>query len=293
VVPDTGLATRPARSGVAPALVSVHGGHSGQFCSHARDPLEALVEAYAEQGFAWVGITEHAPAVSDELVPPEERRAGLDARGMEERFAEYVATCRTLQRRFARRLRLYVAFEAETCTGWQSHVARLVREHAPDYVVGSVHHVQDVPIDATPEQYTEVARQLGGVDALYAAYFDAQLEMLEVLRPRVVGHFDLIRLLDPDARRRLHQPAIRARVTRNLRAVRDRGALLDYNVRALAKGLAEPYPTDATLREAHALGLAAVPGDDSHGVAEVGRHVAEGARRLETLGFDTRWPRPA
>lgn len=59
-------------------LVSVHGGHSGQFCSHAQNSLADIVDAYATKGFQWVGITEHMPAIREEFVPPEEREEGLE-----------------------------------------------------------------------------------------------------------------------------------------------------------------------------------------------------------------------
>jgi histidinol-phosphatase (PHP family) len=273
--------------------VSAHGGHSGEFCSHARDTLAAIVDAYASQGFAWVGITEHMPAVSDELVPAAERAAGLDARDMRERFAGYVASCRALQRRHAPHMRIYVAFEAEVCTGWKRVVRGLLEEFEPDYVVGSVHHVADRPIDDTPELYAEAAAAVGEVDELWCAYLDAQHEMVRTLRPAVVGHVDLVRLLDPDWRARLVRPEIWRRVERNLRAIREERLLLDLNVRALAKGQSEPYAAEPILRAARGLGIEAVPGDDSHGVADVGRHLEEGVRRLAALGFSTDWRRPA
>ena len=62
-----------------PFPVSVHGGHSGQFCNHAADTLEAIVQAYIAHGYPWVGITEHMPPVSDDYLYPEEIAAGLDA----------------------------------------------------------------------------------------------------------------------------------------------------------------------------------------------------------------------
>ena len=45
--------------------VSVHGGHSGEFCHHAKDSLEAVVQAYVDAGFTWAGITEHMPPLDD------------------------------------------------------------------------------------------------------------------------------------------------------------------------------------------------------------------------------------
>ena len=132
-----------------PAFVSVHGGHSGEFCSHARDSLEDIVRAYLDRGFAWVGITEHMPPASDAQLPPEERAAGLDAESAYERFAAYFACARALQRKYASSLEIHVGFEAESHTGSEDLVRRILREFRPDYVVGSVHHVQGVCIDAT------------------------------------------------------------------------------------------------------------------------------------------------
>ena len=78
----------------SPHPVSVHGGHSGQFCSHARDTLEAVIRAYIHQGYPWVGITEHMPPADDAFVYPEEKRSGLNAAALMDRFVDYMTTCR-------------------------------------------------------------------------------------------------------------------------------------------------------------------------------------------------------
>ena len=64
------------------AFVSVHGGHSGQFCNHVSDALEKIVRAYVDRGFEWMGITEHIPPVSEEFLFPEEteEEAGISIR---------------------------------------------------------------------------------------------------------------------------------------------------------------------------------------------------------------------
>jgi len=280
-------------NGPAPALVSVHGGHSADFCSHARDTLEEVVAAYYAQGFAWVGITEHMPSVSEELVPPEERDAGLDARAMHERFLRYMITCRTLQADYRDKLPLFVAFEVDTCGDYLPFVQQLIETSKPDYIVGSVHHVRDIVIDASAELYAHAAGVAGGVEQLYCDYFDRQYEMLCALRPAVVGHFDLIRMFDRDYVERLRAPAVATRIERNLAKIRELGSIIDFNVRALAKGQAEPYVSGSILDRAHELGICVVPGDDSHGVASVGAHLQEGIDALVKRGFDTAWATPS
>ncbi len=81
-----------------PNLVSVHGGHSGEFCCHAKDTLEEIIKAYIKRGFSWVGITEHMPFSSNELFYPEEKEAGFDVQETYRRFAGYISKCRKLQK---------------------------------------------------------------------------------------------------------------------------------------------------------------------------------------------------
>ncbi|MCG6905292.1 MAG: histidinol-phosphatase [Desulfobacteraceae bacterium] len=279
-------------TGTPPALVSVHGGHSGEFCQHASDSLEAILEAYAAQGFAWVGITEHMPPTEDRFRYPDEIAAGLDARALRERFARYIATGRRLQAAFAGRMTVFVGMETETYSGAVAYARELAAAFAPDYLVGSVHHVADHNFDFSPEAYTRAAHAVGGLDALYIRYFDLQLEMIQALKPAVVGHFDLVRVYDPDYRARLERPEIRTRIRRNLACIRDLGLILDFNVRALVKGATEPYIAAPILQAAHAMGIALVPGDDSHGVDTVGRHIPRAIDLLQALGASTDWPCP-
>ena len=164
----------------------------------------------------------------------------------------------------------------------------LVRECRPDYVVGSLHHVDGLGIDFSEAGYHQVAAACGGLEALYCRYYDQQLEMLQALRPAVVGHFDIVRIFDPDYRERQSRPGVARRIRRNLEWIAANGRILDYNMAALSKGAGEPYISEPILEQALAMGISVVPGDDSHGVATVGRHIAGAMARLESLGVNTR-----
>ena len=273
-------------------LVSVHGGHSGQFCGHAVDTLEEIVAEYHRQGFAWVGLTEHMPPAADRFRYVEEEQAGLRAADLRARFDLYIKTARRIQDEYRGKMAVRVAFETECHTGAIDLARDLVQEYRPDYVVGSVHHVHDRMIDFSPELYLEAARECGGVDALYCAYFDQQYELLSALRPGVVGHFDLVRIFDPGYVERLGKPAIWSRIERNLHLVAEYGGVLDLNVRALLKGAQEPYVSRRILARALELGIAVCPGDDSHGVASVGKHILDGIRILDALGAPDEWRLP-
>lgn len=256
---------------------------------HAEDSLAEVVDTYAKQGFSWVGITEHMPPLDDRFLYPDEREAGLTAGELAARFDRYISTCRRLQESHAPGLKILVGFETETYDGSIEFVQKLVEKYSPDFIVGSVHHVDNVNFDYDKDHYRNAVVALGGIDALYRRYFDRQYEMITRLAPRLVGHFDLVRVFDPDYPERLRQPDIAEKIDRNLAAVKRLGLILDLNMRALSKGSPEPYPSRSILEKALEMKIPVVPGDDSHGVAMVGKHIAEGIELLGEMGFDTRW----
>ena len=275
-----------------PPPVSVHGGHSGQFCSHAKNTLEEIVLAYIHKGYPWVGITEHMPPVADGFVYPEEKSAGLNAATLKNRFADYMRVCRQLQAKYTRDIQIYVGFETETCSGSLDLAQALIAAFSPDYVVGSVHHVNDIPFDISQRDYDEAADCCGGLDGLYATYFDQQYAMIRALKPRVVGHLDIIRIYDPDYRSRLVKPILWEKIVRNLELIQKLDLTLDFNLRPLSKGADEPYLSAPILKKASAMGIAIVPGDDSHGVETIGAHMHRAIEMLQAVGVCTTWRKP-
>lgn len=273
-------------------FVSVHGGHSGQFCQHATDSLEEIIQLYINKQFPWVGITEHSPAISDALLYPDQRAAGLTPDFLFDRFADYMRECRRLQEKYRSKIRVFAAMEIETYSGYEAFIPSLISRFQPDYIVGSVHFVNDMGFDYSQEQYDKTVAAAGGIDQLYCSYFDAQYQMIKLLQPAVVGHFDLIRIFDPGYKQRLLQPEIMARIKRNLQLIRRLDLIMDFNLRSLLKGADEPYISRVILEMALAMGIAVVPGDDSHGLASVGANMDKAIAIIRDLGCDTAWREP-
>lgn len=274
------------------ASVSVHGGHSGQFCHHATDMLEEIIQQYIAKQFPWVGITEHAPGLAQHLLYPDQQAAGLTPEFLFERYGRYMKECRRLQEKYHSQIKIFAAIESETYTGYKEFMPHLIATFRPDYVVGSVHFVSDLGFDYSREQYEQTAAAVGGKDEMYCRYFDQQYEMIGLLKPSVVGHFDLIRIFDPDYKARLLQPEIMARIKRNLILIKDLDLIMDFNLRSLLKGADEPYISRKILEMAREMDIAVVPGDDSHGVANVGANMETAKAILSEMGFDTNWREP-
>jgi len=274
-------------------LVSVHGCHSGQFCSHASDTLEEMIQLYIEKQFSWVGITEHTPVIHEgTLYYPDDRESGLTPRMVLQRLHDYMQECRRLQKKYQNKIRIFSAMEIETYIGYEQFVPELIARFQPDYIVGSVHFVDNIGFDYSPSFYNRAVKTVGDKDELYCRYFDQQYEMIKLLKPSVVGHFDLIRIFDNDYKTRLLKPRIWKRIERNLKLIKDIDLIMDFNLRSMYKGAEEPYISKSILKTVRELGIAVVPGDDSHGLSTVGNYLKEGIKILQDLGFDTNWKQP-
>ncbi len=192
------------------------------------------------------------------------------------RHTAYLEEALRLQTLYAPQISLLIGFEGEWLRpAYKSLITELAAHPAIDYFVGSLHHVNGVPIDYDKEYYARAVasvrpltngshtngapageakvepgsenREIEDVEAreekAYERYYDQQYEMLVALRPRVVGHFDLIRLMSSDPGRDVRcWRGVWDRIERNLAFVASYGGWLECNSSALRKGLTEPYP---------------------------------------------------
>lgn len=163
-----------------------------------------------------------------------------------------------LQTAYASEIEIFIGVEVDwirpSSMRW---IHGLLESRRFDLFIGSIHHVHTIPIDYDRNMYVEARVRSGGTDQqLFEDYFDLQFEMLQALKPPVVGHFDLIRLKsdDPNADC-LRWDAVRQKISRNLDYIVGYGGHLELSSAALRKGLSEPYPAKpiCQVRSSHLL----------------------------------------
>lgn len=174
-------------------------------------------------------------------------------------FDHYLDEAHRLKATYASQISILVGLETEFVT--QLDLDRLEdllkrRGDRIEYLVGSVHHVNGIPIDFDQPTFQKALDHSGGtLDAhqrqgkFLCSYFDAQFEVLNRFHPEIVGHFDLCRLYDavlhftdyPDAWKLME---------RNIIFAIEYGALFELNAAAFRKGWDTAYPA-ADVVEVH------------------------------------------
>ncbi|KAL5113858.1 hypothetical protein ACEQ8H_008278 [Pleosporales sp. CAS-2024a] len=264
-----------------------HHSHSGQFCGHAQDTLEEVVQAAIAKGFHTFALTEHIPRPLVDFYPGEEKKH--TEASLVQLFHEFYAEAQRLRGVYGDKIQILIGFESEYIRpSTLDLVQGILDKYTVDFFMGSVHHTHTIPIDFDRAMYEAARAKAGGTDErLFEDYFDAQFEMLRALRPPVVGHFDLIRLLS-DHRDAQFQDMNRVwdKVGRNLEFVASYGGRLELNSSGLRKGLAEPYPCLPICQMFLQLGGAFVMSDDSHGMDQIGTHYGRLLAFIQKAGIE-------
>lgn len=269
-----------------------HHSHSGSYVSHATDNLEAVVARAEAMGFSHFCLTEHMPRLDDKFLYPEEIDKGYSAENLQADFRNYLEHAKKVQERYNSKggMKVLVGFEIEGLN--EAHIEYTAnsivnQEGSPiNMSVGSVHYVNEIPIDFSPELWLQARDSTPDkcTRSLYSAYFDIQFKVVRDLKPPVIGHFDLIRLfepsneVDPTTGKRLKDidveldwPDVWAKVVRNIKFINGYGGLFELNSAAIRKGWLSPYPKkdfcDAILKYGNGKFCLS---DDSHSVSQVG-----------------------
>lgn len=277
--------------------------HSGQFCpGHAQDQLEEIVKHAISIGYKTMALTEHMPRTGlEDLYPEELDDPARSLAVLMPRHKDYMLEAQRLQAQYADQIHILIGFEGEFIRPevYGGLVRELAAHPAVDYFIGSLHHTCGAPIDFDKVFYAKARDAAGGTEELlYARYYDEQHAMLEALAPRVVGHFDLIRLLSEDPGRDLRSAwgagvagdeTVWDKIVRNLKVIRSHGGWLECNSSALRKGLDEPYPARPIAEEWLKMGGKFTMSDDSHGIAQVATNYGRALDYLESLGVQEVW----
>lgn len=179
-----------------------------------------------------------------------------------------------------------------------------------DFLVGSVHHVNEYPIDFSLETFEDALSALrpaqssssapgdGNLDpsdarnhsitALLVSYFKAQRRLLEAFQPALVAHFDLPRLFISSTQLSSHPEAYRLALE-NIKYAVSYGALFELSAAPFRKGWETGYPGNEVVRMIQGEGGRFALSDDSHGPERVGLNFSRLKLWAQGLEIDGVW----
>ncbi|KAM5537389.1 hypothetical protein V8D89_008908 [Ganoderma adspersum] len=274
-----------------------HHSHSGQFCKHAAGTLEQVVLEAIHQRFETFGLTEHVPRYRTADLYPEE--ADMPLESLISQFNAFLDEAHRLKSHYAGQINLLVGLETEYITPSDlDKLSELLQTAGSrvEYLVGSVHHVNAIPIDFDRETFDKSLQSFSSpsasdhdrIEAFLCSYFDAQYELMQRFRPEIIGHFDLCRLYNPSLRFSDYPVAL-DKINRNIQFATSYGALFELNAAAFRKGWDAAYPGGDVVKIIVKNGGRFALSDDSHGPHAVGLNYHRVVEYGQRVGINELW----
>jgi len=169
---------------------------------------------------------------------------------LRKQFDDYLDEAHRLKSKYASEITLLVGMETDFITNADlDHLDALLKREGPraEYLVGSVHHVYEIPIDIDFATFHKALRSEASLteqdaqEKFLSTYFDAQHHLLRRFHPEIVGHFDLCRLYNPTLLFSDY-PSAYEKMERNVKYAIEYGALFEINAAAFRKNWETAYP---------------------------------------------------
>lgn len=168
-----------------------------------------------------------------------------------QQFHQFLDEAHRLKTLYAPKISLLIGLETEFITNPDlDHLEELLEKVGGrvEYIVGSIHHVNSVPIDfdiATYHKSLHSPNSSGSErelqETFLCAYFDAQYVLLLRFHPEIIGHLDLCRLYNPQLQISDYSLAWK-KMERNIAYAIEYGALFEVNAAAFGKQWDSAYP---------------------------------------------------
>lgn len=243
-------------------------------CRHAEGRLIEYAAHAIKRGVAEIGFSDHSPMGQD----------GFDTwRMLLSELPQYLAMAEEAQKKFPN-FPIRIAMEVDFIPGQEEWIKELSQHYPWDYLIGSVHYLDDQWDIDNPEKKALWAK--ADVNEVWKRYFERLTQAAASGLFNIIGHCDLPKKFNfrPTCDCSEHYRAF-------LQAAAKTGTAIEINTAGWDKECKEAYPSLEILRMAHEEGVLLTFGSDSHAPNQVGKHFEKALRLAHDAGYTqtVRW----
>jgi histidinol-phosphatase (PHP family) len=238
-------------------------------CRHAEGEPSAFAAQALAIGMDEIGFSDHSPMWRDDFDDWRMRDDQMDA------YVESVGKAR----RDHPGLRIKLGLEVDYVPGHEDWIRALAARHPWDYLIGSVHYVDEWDIDNPKKLSAWRDRDTWEV---WSAYFDRLTQAAGSGFFDIIGHADL-------AKKFAFRPVqdCTPLYERFLQEARRTDTAIELNTAGLRKDCQEIYPSMQILEKARHIGVAITFGSDAHAPGEVGMGFDHAIALARQAGYAT------
>ena len=270
--------------------------HTHSVYSDGKSQPCEIVEEAVRQGLTTLGFSEHSPL-------PFDNTFSVKSADM----PRYVAEIAQLEAEFKDKIDIYCGLEADYITGVSEPFAVTKEKYHLDYLIGGVHLVgqsanpDDIWFIDGPkwEIYDEGLQKFfdGDIRRAVCRFYNQTNEMIEREPFDIIAHFDKIKMHNRELYFHEDESWYRALAFETLDLIRQKGLVMEVNVRGLYKKRYNGfYPSPWLMEEACKMNIPAIISADAHHFSELTLEFAAAEEALKQAGYrsvvnfkDGRW----
>ncbi|MGM0688240.1 MAG: histidinol-phosphatase HisJ family protein [Bacillota bacterium] len=239
-------------------------------CCHAVGTMdeylaEAELKKIREIGFADhfpLGLLDYNPRVQVTMNPGE-----LD---------EYILQVENLKK-LSNRVKIKLGIEIDYLPGTEDKLGKLLKEYSFDFVIGSIHFMDDW--DFTHPVYADTYKDRD-LNRLYETYFDLVWNLCHSGLIDIIGHIDVIKKFG-------YRPSVDLEPLweQTARILKQTDTCMELNTAGRDAPVGEFYPEKLLIEKCFKEGVSVTLGSDAHGPQQVGRYFEEALQTLKEAGY--------
>jgi len=237
-------------------------------CGHAAGEPELYARRAQELGLLEIGFSDHAPLLSHDDPSITMNMSQLP---------EYHKMIEDVRNEFQGELIVKIALEADYLSGYEEKTRAMLSGYPYDYVIGSVHYIQDWGFD-NPAEQAKWAKSDPNV--IYRKYYELLRKSAETRLFNIMGHVDLVKKFG-------HRPSedMTDEIRKTAYVFEQAGVAVEINTSGLRKPVKEMYPALEALKIYCQAGVPLTFGSDAHMPEDVGRDFFEAADLAKAAGY--------
>lgn len=193
-----------------------------------------------------------------------------------EKLAEYIETIRSLKKKTD--LPLKLGIEIDFIPGSESKIQKVVKLNSFDYVIGSVHFINNWGFD-DPKNISEY--QKWNITELYETYFGLVQQCARSRLFDIIGHLDLVKKFGYKPRTHVSEVFVNT-----VEVLRESKVCVEVNTSGLRAPCREIYPSKAFLGMCFDNGIPLTLGSDAHTPDDVGKNFSEALELIGEVGYE-------
>ena len=237
-------------------------------CGHAIGEPEEYVKQAIKIGLKEIGFSDHAPMVHKPM-------PGITMTFDE--LSQYHSMIEDVQKRYASQINIKIALESDFLPGFEAQTKSIIDSYPYDYIIGSVHFIDDWAFDDTA---TREYWKIHNVNEVYRKYYALLRQSAQTGFFQIIGHCDLPKKFGA-------RPTIDLtdEIKATAKVFKDAGVAVEINTAGLRKPIAEMYPAPNCLKIYYEAGVPLTFGSDSHDPLDVGRDFDRAIDLAKSVGY--------